>query len=126
MRALVIHDAKDIRIEEHTCPAPQKHQVKIRVAAGGICGSDLHYYNNAGFGSVRLKEPMVPGHEFSGYVDELGEGVSGFEKGELVVICPSRPCGDCEYCDEGLRNHCLNMRFYGSAMPGFARDSTCG
>ena len=117
MRALVIHDAKDLRIEEHTCPAPQKDQVKIRVAAGGICGSDLHYYNNAGFGSVRLKEPMVPGHEFSGYVDELGEGVEGFEKGELVVICPSRPCGDCEYCDEGLRNHCLNMRFYGSAMP---------
>ena len=117
MRALVIHDAKDLRIEEREIPAPSAGQVRIRVASGGICGSDLHYYNNAGFGTVRLKEPMVPGHEFSGFVEEVGEGVTGLSKGQLVVICPSRPCGDCEYCDEGLRNHCLNMRFYGSAMP---------
>lgn len=117
MRALVIHDAKDLRIEEREIPTPLAGQVKIRVASGGICGSDLHYYNNAGFGTVRLKQPMVPGHEFSGFVETTGEGVTGLEKGQLVVICPSRPCGDCEYCDEGLRNHCLNMRFYGSAMP---------
>jgi L-idonate 5-dehydrogenase len=117
MRAIVIHSAKDLRIEEREISEPLSGQVKIRVAAGGICGSDLHYYNNGGFGAVRLKEPMIPGHEFSGYVDALGDGVSGLTIGELIVVSPSRPCGDCQYCDEGLRNHCLNMRFYGSAMP---------
>jgi L-idonate 5-dehydrogenase len=50
-------------------------------------------------------------------VDELGEGVSGLTKGQLVAVSPSRPCGHCRYCQEGLQNQCLNMRFYGSAMP---------
>ena len=117
MRAIVIHNAKDLRIEEREVPAPAKGQLKIRVAAGGICGSDLHYFNNGGFGPVRLKEPMIPGHEFSGYIAQLGDEVSDFDVGDLVVVSPSRPCGHCKYCDEGLRNHCLNMRFYGSAMP---------
>lgn len=117
MRAIVIHSAKDLRIEERDISEPGPGQVKIKVAAGGICGSDLHYYNNGGFGTITLKEPMVPGHEFSGYVEQLGEAVHGFETGELVVISPSRPCGDCRFCNEGLYNQCLNMRFYGSAMP---------
>ncbi|MEZ5534221.1 MAG: L-idonate 5-dehydrogenase [Thiolinea sp.] len=117
MKALVIHGAKDMRIEEREISPPQAGQIRIRVAVGGICGSDLHYYNHGGFGVVRLKEPMIPGHEFSGYVMETGAGVTGFTAGELVVISPSRPCGDCRFCDEGLYNQCLNMRFYGSAMP---------
>ncbi len=117
MRALIIHKAKDLRVEEREIGSPAAGQVKIRVAAGGICGSDLHYYNHGGFGTVRLKQPMTPGHEFSGYVEEVGKGVTGLEKRELVAVSPSRPCGDCRYCDEGLYNHCLNMRFYGSAMP---------
>ncbi|MFT5976925.1 MAG: L-idonate 5-dehydrogenase [Gammaproteobacteria bacterium] len=117
MRALVIHKAKDLRIEERQIPLPGPGQIKIKVAVGGICGSDLHYYNKGGFGPITLKEPMVPGHEFSGYVDQIGKGVEGFEPGELLVISPSRPCGDCRFCNEGLLNQCLNMRFYGSAMP---------
>jgi L-idonate 5-dehydrogenase len=85
--------------------------------AGGICGSDLHYYNHGGFGTVRLKQPMILGHEVSGRIAALGEGVSGLSEGQLVAVSPSRPCGACIYCDEGSQNHCLNMRFYGSAMP---------
>ncbi|MEL6689414.1 MAG: L-idonate 5-dehydrogenase, partial [Pseudomonadota bacterium] len=82
-----------------------------------ICGSDLHYYNHGGFGTVRLKEPMILGHEVSGHVESLGEGVTGLTPGQLVAISPSRPCGECKYSKAGLHNHCLNMRFYGSAMP---------
>ncbi|MEZ5480170.1 MAG: L-idonate 5-dehydrogenase [Thiolinea sp.] len=117
MKALVIHGAKDLRVEEREIAAPAAGQIRIRVATGGICGSDLHYYNHGGFGTVRLREPMIPGHEFSGYVAETGPGVQGFAVDELVVISPSRPCGDCRFCAEGLYNQCLNMRFYGSAMP---------
>ena len=76
-----------------------------------------NYYNDGGFGPVRLKEPMVLGHEVSGHVAALGEGVEGLSVGELVAISPSRPCHACTYCHQGLRNHCQNMRFYGSAMP---------
>ena len=117
MRAIVIHDAKDLRIEETTLAEPGRGEVQIRLAAGGICGSDLHYYNHGGIGAIRLKEPMILGHEVSGYVAALGEDVSDLEIGDLVAVSPSRPCGSCQYCQLGLHNHCENMRFYGSAMP---------
>jgi L-idonate 5-dehydrogenase len=84
---------------------------------GGICGSDLHYFNHGGFGPITLKQPMVLGHEVAGVIETLGEGVDALTIGQLVAVSPSRPCGTCEYCREGRPNHCLNMRFYGSAMP---------
>ena len=117
MQAIVIHSARDLRIEERPEEAVGPGEVGLRLATGGICGSDLHYFNHGGFGTVRLREPMILGHEVSAVVEELGEGVTGLEKGQLVAVSPSRPCGSCRYCTEGLPNQCLNMRFYGSAMP---------
>jgi len=117
MRAVVIHQAKDLRVEERPVEAPESGEVQVRIATGGVCGSDLHYYQHGGFGPVQLKAPMILGHEVSGVVAELGEGVTGLEVGDLVAVSPSRPCGNCRYCAEGMRNQCLNMRFYGSAMP---------
>ena len=117
MRALVIHAARDLRIEDRPDEAPGPGQMRLRLATGGVCGSDLHYYNHGGFGTVRLKEPMILGHEVSARVETLGAGVSGFSVGQLVAVSPSRPCGGCKFCLEGWANQCLNMRFYGSAMP---------
>lgn len=117
MKAIVIHAAKDLRIEEHEPEALGAGQVRIRMAVGGICGSDLHYYNHGGFGTVRLRQPMILGHEVAGHITELGANVTGLAVGDLVAVSPSRPCGACGYCMTGLPNHCLNMRFYGSAMP---------
>ena len=117
MRAIVIHQARDLRIEEFEPEVPGPGEVLIELATGGICGSDLHYFNHGGFGAVRLKEPMILGHEVSGHVRALGEGVSRLAMGDLVAVSPSRPCGTCNYCQRGLHNHCENMRFYGSAMP---------
>lgn len=117
MKCIVAHAAKDLRLEDRTAEAPGPGEVQIRMAAGGICGSDLHYYNHGGFGTVRLKEPMILGHEVSGYIAALGEGVTGLSLGQLVAVSPSRPCGTCPYCQKGQHNHCQTMRFYGSAMP---------
>ena len=117
MKAIVAHAAKDLRIEMREMPTPGPGEVLIRMACGGICGSDLHYYNHGGFGTVRLKEPMILGHEVSGTVETLGADVEGLAGGELVAVSPSRPCYECRYCLEGAHNHCMNMRFYGSAMP---------
>ncbi len=117
MKSIVIHAAGDLRVEDQDVEEPGPGEVQIRLATGGVCGSDLHYYNHGGFGAIRLKEPMVLGHEVSGTVSALGEGVAGLEMGQLVAISPSRPCRNCRFCDEALYNQCLNMRFYGSAMP---------
>jgi L-idonate 5-dehydrogenase len=117
MKAVVIHAAKDLRIEEREVEALQPGQVEVAIEAGGICGSDLHYYNDGGFGTVRVREPMILGHEVAGTIKALGEGVSGLAVGDRVAVSPSRPCNACEYCLKGQQNHCLNMRFYGSAMP---------
>lgn len=118
MRAVVvIHAAKDLRVEECETEAAGPGEVEVAVEVGGICGSDLHYFNHGGFGTVRLREPMILGHEVAGRIVALGEGVDGLAVGDRVAVSPSRPCGACEYCLAGLPNQCLNMRFYGSAMP---------
>ncbi|MEM7717944.1 MAG: L-idonate 5-dehydrogenase [Pseudomonadota bacterium] len=117
MKTITAHAAKDLRIEDQPTPDPGPGQVLIRMERGGICGSDLHYYNHGGFGTVRLKEPMVLGHEVAGTIEALGDGVDDLAVGQRVAVSPSRPCGACTFCDEGRQNHCLNMRFYGSAMP---------
>lgn len=117
MKTLTIHAAHDLRLEDHAIDPLGPGQLRLRLATGGVCGSDLHYYNHGGFGAVRLREPMILGHEVSAYVEALGQGVTGFTPGQLVAVSPSRPCATCQYCLEGLPNHCLNMRFYGSAMP---------
>ena len=117
MKTITAHAAKDLRIEDHDIASPGPSEVLVRLERGGICGSDLHYYNHGGFGTVRLKEPMILGHEVAGRIEAVGDATVGFRAGQRVAISPSRPCGACEYCALGQQNHCLNMRFYGSAMP---------
>jgi len=119
-KAIVCHAPEDLRLDAFQDPqdtttlAP--HQLAVRVAYGGICGSDLHYYKHGGFGTVRIKEPMVLGHEVSGIVSAVGSAVKHLKAGQRIAISPSRPCGQCQYCQKGQHNHCLDMRFYGSAM----------
>lgn len=117
MKTVVCHAAKDLRIEMTELPALGDQQLLVRVAYGGICGSDLHYYQDGGFGTVRIKQPMALGHELSGTVNAVGTQVTAFKPGQRIAISPSRPCGHCRFCQLGQHNHCLNMRFYGSAMP---------
>lgn len=117
MKTIVIHAAKDLRIEEREVEELGNGQVMVKLATGGICGSDLHYFNHGGFGTIRIKEPMILGHEVAGHVAAVGEGVAGLKVGQLVGVSPSRSCNACKYCRMDMHNQCLNMRFYGSAMP---------
>lgn len=117
MKAIVAHGAEDLRVENlPDAPAPGKGEVTVAVKQGGICGSDLHYFHHGGFGTVRLKEPMVLGHEVSGTIVAIGEGVENVGIGTNVAVNPSMPCGHCSYCLKGQRNLCQNMSFFGSAM----------
>ncbi len=116
MKAIVIHKARDIRVEDRGIDTVGPEQVAVSIERGGICGSDLHYYLHGGFGAIRLQEPMVLGHEVSGIVREIGPNVSDLKIGDKVAVNPSLPCGRCSYCQVGHQNHCLDMRFFGSAM----------
>ncbi|NRP72967.1 L-idonate 5-dehydrogenase (NAD(P)(+)) [Ensifer psoraleae] len=111
-----LYGQRDLRLEVAEVSAPGEGEVLLKMAAGGICGSDLHYYQDGGFGPIRVREPIIPGHEASGHVAALGAGVSGLAIGDLVAVNPSQPCGTCRFCGEGLPIHCLNMQFLGSAM----------
>ena len=90
MKAIVIHAARDLRIEDRPEDPVLPGQLLLRLATGGVCGSDLHYYNHGGFGAVRLKEPMILGHEVSAHVED--PGTTGLARGQLVAVSPSRPC----------------------------------
>ncbi|WP_422658071.1 2,3-butanediol dehydrogenase [Paenibacillus sp. EC2-1] len=125
MKALRWHGVKDLRLENIVEPKPAKGEVKIKVEWCGICGSDLHEYT-AGPIFIPLethplsgdKAPVVMGHEFSGQVVEVGEGVTRASVGDRVVVEPIYACGTCEACKQGKYNLCDKMGFYGLAGGG--------
>lgn len=113
---LVLHAPEDLRLDEQDAGEIGSGQVLLQVGMGGICGSDLHYFQHGGFGTVRIKEPLVLGHEVAGTVVAVADDVTSVKVGDRVAVNPSRPCAKCRYCLEGLPNQCLDMRYYGSAM----------
>ncbi len=113
--ACTIHAALDLRLEEETPRDLGPHDVLLRLGAGGICGSDLHYYKEGRVGAFVVREPLVPGHEASGIVDTVGSAVTRVSPGQKVAINPSHPCGRCDYCRAGRGNLCRHMFFLGSA-----------
>ena len=88
MKAVTLHAARDLRIDEAEVPAAGPGEVEVRVGAGGICGSDLHYFQDGGFGAIRVREPMVLGHEIAGVVAAVGAGVSRVRVGDVVAVDP--------------------------------------
>ena len=116
-RVCRLYGQDDLRIDTESTPAPIKDEVLVRVGAGGVCGSDMHYYFEGGIGQIRVREPIILGHEAAGTIVALGPDVSGLSVGQKVAINPSHPCGECSYCQQNLQQHCLNMKFLGSAMP---------
>ncbi|MFA8386298.1 MAG: L-idonate 5-dehydrogenase [Pelagibaca sp.] len=115
-RVCRLYGQNDLRIDTETASEPGEGQVLLAVASGGICGSDMHYLSEGGIGTIRVREPIILGHEASGRVVGTGPGVTGLAEGDAVAINPSRPCGTCLFCAESMQMHCLNMRFNGSAM----------
>ena len=118
--ALVIHSARDLRIVDLPTEPLGPHQLRVGLRAGGICGSDLHYYQHGGFGTVRVKQPMVLGHEVSGVVLECASDVQGLSPGTRVAISPSRPCGECTYCQKGQRGYLAACILHGSGFENVA------
>ena len=110
-----IHAARDLRLEDETSVELGPTEVEMRLGAGGICGSDLHYFQHGRVGSFVVREPLTPGHEVSGVVTRTGARVTRLAVGDKVAVNPSHACGQCDYCFGGRFNLCRNMRFLGSA-----------
>ena len=107
MKAVRLHAARDLRVHDEPVPAPSSGEVLLRVKAVGVCGSDLHWYNEAGIGDARLHHPLVLGHEFAGVI------ATGSRAGMRVAVDPALPCGQCEWCQSGHPNLCPHTRFSG-------------
>ena len=118
MKAIVIHAARDLRVEEREAGAPGPGEVRLRLAVGGICGSDLHYYNHGGFGTVRLREPMILGHEVSARVEALVEERRKLER-ELSEARKKLALGGGSSADAPAQNETVaGVGFLGKAVTG--------
>ncbi len=105
MKAARLFSVGDLRLVEEPIPNPRPDEALIGVTAVGLCGSDLHWFNEAGIGDSHLKKPLVLGHEFAGVM----------ESGQHVAIDPAVSCGVCVPCREGNPNLCTSLRFAGHA-----------
>ena len=123
MKAAELIGIREFRIVDQDLPDPGPGQVQVRVAAVGICGSDLHNFTEGGIGDSPCKYPMILGHEPSGVVLKTGPGVSGLAAGDQFALEPAIACGECRRCRMGRENLCDNMRFMSSGgIPGFFRE----
>lgn len=114
MKCAVLFGKRDMRIVERPTPAPTGSQALIRVRAVGVCGSDVHYYNEMCIGDQVIESPQAVGHEFAGEVVSFGPQAEGLKAGMRVAIEPARPCGRCRQCLEGRPNCCPKVIFYGT------------
>jgi L-iditol 2-dehydrogenase len=115
MKQAVVIEPGKIIYQEVPRPSPEPNQVLLRIARIGICGSDVHVFEGK---HPLVSFPLVQGHEFSGYVHEIGSLADGFAVGDLVTIEPAIGCGECAKCAGGLVAQCEKMSFVGGALPG--------
>jgi L-iditol 2-dehydrogenase len=102
-----LHGAADLRLSDEPAPQPGDGESLVRVEAVGVCGSDLHWFEEGAIGDARIEHPLVLGHEFAGVVED------GTLAGRRVAVDPAVPCETCELCREGHPNLCPNVRFAG-------------
>ena len=121
MRSVLLNKPEELIMQEVPKPVPGAGEVLIKVKRMGICGSDIHAYHGQ---HPTIYLPIVPGHEFSGVVAEVGEGVTEFEIGERVVGRPQNTCGKCYHCLHGHENICHDLQVIGcnGKVPGAAAD----
>ncbi|PYH97309.1 GroES-like protein [Aspergillus ellipticus CBS 707.79] len=114
-QALVLHGAKDLRIESRLLAPPTSNEVQIAIRATGLCGSDLHYYTHGRNGDFVVREPMCLGHESSGIITAIGPDVTTHQVGDRVALEVGLPCRKCALCQQGRYNICPEMKFRSSA-----------
>ncbi|XP_030463419.2 L-idonate 5-dehydrogenase-like [Syzygium oleosum] len=105
---------KNLKIQPYHLPPLGPHDVKVRVKALGICGSDVHHFKTMRCANFIVKKPMVIGHECAGIIEEVGTEVKSLVVGDRVALEPGISCGQCRHCKDGRYNLCPEMKFFGS------------
>lgn len=105
---------RNLVLNDMPMPEPKEGEVLIKIAANGVCGSDIHFYLDGKLGKKKIDTPLVLGHEASGTVAGVGKGVKRLREGDRVVLEPGIPCGECRLCKEGRYNICSEVRFFAS------------
>jgi L-iditol 2-dehydrogenase len=118
MKALLLSEYKQLAIADLPDPAPGRGEVLVRVAACGICGSDVHGYDGS---SGRRIPPIVMGHEAAGVVAAVGEGVAGYRVGDRVTFDSTVYCGECDFCRRGEVNLCDRRQVVGVSCGDYRR-----
>lgn len=113
--AATLFAAEDLRVVDIELGELAPNMARVKFGAGGICGSDMHYFRHAKTGDFVVTSPLILGHEVAGEIIEIGRDVTGIAVGDRVAVNPSRWCGTCAYCHEGRPNLCENIYFMGSA-----------
>src|ERR687895_696219 len=111
-RAAVLYAPGDLRVEERPVPEPGRREVCVEIAAVGVCGSDVHYYEHGRIGPFVVREPLILGHESAGREAALGSEVTRHAVGDRVALEPGVPCGRCRECRAGRYNLCRDVRFF--------------
>ena len=115
MLAAVLHGIKDLRVEERPVPELALGKVLLRIRRAGICGTDVHYFEEGRFGQFAMSAPFILGHEITGEVVAVADGVTQPTVGQRVVVNPAFQCGQCDYCRSGRGNLCRRVRMLVSA-----------
>lgn len=115
MKSAIYFGPEDIRIEEREKPRCQEGEILLRVWACAICGTDVRIYYQ---GQKNVVPPQVIGHEIAGTIEDFGEKVSGYERGERVILVTPVGCNQCEFCRQGRHNLCLDFKALGYHYPG--------
>ncbi|KID41965.1 NAD(P)-dependent alcohol dehydrogenase [Fructilactobacillus fructivorans] len=110
-KSAVLEKVFDIDMKDTKLKEMGPTDVLIKVVAVGICGSDVHYYDQGHIGNFVVKKPLILGHESSGVIVAVGDKVTKFKRGDRVAMEPGVPCGHCEACRTGHYNLCPNMQF---------------
>jgi len=118
MDALVLYGIGDLRHEQVAMPEPKAGEVRVRIGYCGVCGSDIPRC----FVKGTYHFPTIPGHEFAGTIDALGEGVEGFEAGQPVAVFPLLWCGRCDACRRKAYAQCSDYDYLGSRSDGAFAD----
>ena len=111
-RAAIMYGTRDVRVEERAVPQPGPREVLVEIRSVGVCGSDVHYFEEGRIGSFVVEEPMILGHESMGTVVELGGEATKHTVGDRVTLEPGVPDGTCRECRAGRYNLCPNVRFF--------------
>ncbi|MEG0377709.1 MAG: alcohol dehydrogenase catalytic domain-containing protein, partial [Eubacterium sp.] len=112
MKVAVMTDIMEMEMMERPKPEVKDNEVMVKVKHCGVCGSDVHFYEQGRIGGFIVEPPFVLGHECAGEVVEIGSAVKKFKVGDLVAIEPGRVCNTCEACKSGRYNLCPEMEFY--------------